>query len=106
MLDFFDYQMPDNQARDLKYQINQYLSEILIVTLGPKWVEGGGIVEVKEEFITSGNLCSASRSSPCKALRKSCRSIGFEGRKRATQYLQLTRRGLTARDPRTLSTTK
>ena len=33
MLDFFDYQMPDNQARDLKYQINQYLSEILIVTL-------------------------------------------------------------------------
>jgi len=34
MLDFFDYQMPDNQAQDLKYQINQYLSEILIVTLG------------------------------------------------------------------------
>ena len=33
MLDFFDYQMPDNQARDLKYQVNQYLSEILIVTL-------------------------------------------------------------------------
>jgi len=24
---------PDNQAQDLKYQINQYLSEILIVTL-------------------------------------------------------------------------
>jgi len=34
MLDFFDYQMPDNQAQDLKYQINQYLSEILTVTLG------------------------------------------------------------------------
>jgi hypothetical protein len=25
MLDFFDYQKPDNQAQDLKYQINQYL---------------------------------------------------------------------------------
>jgi hypothetical protein len=37
MLDFFDYQMPDNQARDLKYQINQYLSEILIVTLDLLW---------------------------------------------------------------------
>ena len=33
MLDFFDYRKPDNQAQDLKYQINQYLSEILIVTL-------------------------------------------------------------------------
>jgi len=30
---FFDYQRGDNQAQDLKYQINQYLSEILIVTL-------------------------------------------------------------------------
>jgi hypothetical protein len=34
MLDFFDYQRPDNQAQDLKYQINQCLSEILIVTIG------------------------------------------------------------------------
>jgi len=34
VLDFFDYQRPDNQAQDLIYQINQYLSEILIVTLG------------------------------------------------------------------------
>jgi hypothetical protein len=33
LLDFFDYQMPENQAQDLKYQINQYFSEILIVTL-------------------------------------------------------------------------
>ena len=29
---------PDNQAQDLKYQINQYLSEILIVSLGPQYI--------------------------------------------------------------------
>ena len=27
ILGFFDYQRPDNQAQDLKYQINQYLSK-------------------------------------------------------------------------------